>query len=65
MKIFAFFAGFTCALPAYTEVAELAAQPNATEAVKEIESRMEDVLQKQNELNQRQSEVSFLHFQCG
>ena len=63
MKIFAFFVGFTSALPAYTEVAELAAQPNATEAVKEIESRMEDVLQKQNDLNQRQEEVSFVLYQ--
>ena len=57
MKLFGLFVGFSSALPAYNEVADLAAAPNATEAVKEIEQKMADLLQKQDDLNLRHQEV--------
>lgn len=59
MKLFALFAALTKALPSYNEVADLAAAPNATEAVKIIEERMADLLEKQDELNMRHQEVNF------
>ena len=58
MKLFALFAALTKALPAYNEVADLAAAPNATEAIKVIEERMADLLQQQDELNLRHQEVT-------
>ena len=39
MKLFGLIVAFSSALPAYNEVADLAAAPNATEAVKEIEEK--------------------------
>ena len=60
MKLFALFAAFTSALPAYNEISDLAAAPNATEAIKAIESKMAALIQKQDDLNMRHQEVSLI-----